>query len=74
MTETGPAIAGVLAEVKQAKPMPIDPRPIVHIGHHKTGTTWFQKKFYPRVSGYRFIPRELVRMTLLAESPLAFAA
>lgn len=49
-------------------------RPIVHVGLHKTGTTWFQKKFYPRVSGYRFIPRELVRRTLLAESPLAFDA
>jgi len=51
-----------------------DQRPIFHVGLHKTGTTWFQKKFYPRVSGYRFIPRELVRVTLLAESPLAFDA
>jgi len=48
--------------------------PIFHVGLHKTGTTWFQKKFYPRVSGYRFISRELVRLTLLAESPLAFDA
>ena len=46
-------------------------RPIFHVGLHKTGTTWFQKKFYPRGSGYRFSPRELVRLTLLAESPLA---
>ena len=47
-------------------------RPIFHVGVHKTGTTFFQKSFYPHVAGHRFIPRELVRRTLLARSPLEF--
>jgi sulfotransferase family protein len=45
-----------------------------HIGLHKTGTTWFQKQFYPRVAGYRLVERRLVRSVLLAQSPLAFNA
>jgi hypothetical protein len=41
------------------------PRPIVHIGYHKTATTWFQKAFYPFVRNARFIPRERVRAAFL---------
>ena len=37
------------------------PRPIVHIGYHKTATTWFQKHFYPCVRNARFVARERVR-------------
>ena len=48
--------------------------PIFHVGLHKTGTTWFQKRFYPNVPGYRFVNRRLVRSTLLGTSPLAFDA
>lgn len=48
------------------------PSPIFHVGLHKTGTTWFQKRFYPNVPGYRFVNRRLVRSTLLGKSPLAF--
>lgn len=32
-------------------------RPIVHIGYHKTATTWFQRKFYPRVTNRRYVPQ-----------------
>jgi len=49
-----------------------DRRPIFHVGVHKTATNWFQKCFYPRVPGYRYVDRRLVRSTLLAHSPLAF--
>jgi hypothetical protein len=50
------------------------PAPVFHVGLHKTGTTWFQKRFYPNVPGYRFVNRRLVRSTLLGTSPLAFDA
>jgi hypothetical protein len=49
-------------------------QPIFHVGLHKTGTTWFQKRFYPNLAGYRFVNRRLVRSTLLGTSPLAFDA
>jgi len=32
--------------------------PIIHIGYPKTGTTWFQQKFYPTIENVRFISRE----------------
>ena len=32
-------------------------RPLVHIGYHKTATTWFQRQFYPRVANARYIPQ-----------------
>lgn len=54
--------------------MPIDPRPVVHIGHSKTGTTWFQKSFYPAVSSHRYIDPRLVRKALLGPNGLAFDA
>ena len=50
------------------------PRPIIHVGVHKTATNWFQKHFYPYVQGYRYLDRRLVRSTLLGQSPLAFDA
>lgn len=54
--------------------MPADPRPVVHIGHSKTGTTWFQKSFYPAVTSHRFIDQKIVREALLAPNGLAFDA
>ncbi|MBH07786.1 MAG: hypothetical protein CMP71_01625 [Flavobacteriales bacterium] len=32
-----------------------------HIGYHKTGTTWFQKSFYPLVENIKFIERQNIR-------------
>jgi hypothetical protein len=54
--------------------MAIDQRPVVHIGHSKTGTTWFQKSFYPAVTSHRFIDQKVVREALLAPNGLAFDA
>lgn len=42
-----------------------DPVPIVHIGYHKTGTTWFQEHFYPHLASHRFIPSSEVRRAFL---------
>jgi hypothetical protein len=54
--------------------MQVDPRPIVHIGHHKTGTTWFQLSFYPTVTSHRLIPHQLVREALIGPNGLNFDA
>lgn len=54
--------------------MPIDQRPVVHIGHSKTGTTWFQNSFYPAVTSHRLIDSRVVREALLAPNGLAFDA
>ncbi|RST29961.1 hypothetical protein HMF7854_03305 [Sphingomonas ginkgonis] len=48
------------------------PGPILHVGVHKTATSWFQDEFYPALSGRRYLDRRLVRSTLLAGSPLGF--
>lgn len=37
------------------------PRPIVHIGFHKTATSWFQTRVYPSVTSHRLIERDLIR-------------
>jgi hypothetical protein len=49
-----------------------DFRPVVHIGYHKTATTWFQKAFYPAVTNARFIPRAAVREALLDVTAFKF--
>lgn len=46
-------------------------RPIVHIGVHKTATSWFQKKVYPIAASHRAIDRARVREALI--EPRAFA-
>lgn len=48
--------------------------PIVHIGYHKTGTTWFQDIFYPAVRNRPYIPRATVRAAFLACGALDFDA
>ena len=47
-------------------------RPVVHIGYSKTGTTWFQKSFYPAVTSHRYVDPKLVREALLAPNGLGF--
>lgn len=39
--------------------------PIVHIGFHKTATSWFQTSVYPKVTSHRLIDRDLVRGTFM---------
>lgn len=48
--------------------------PIVHIGVHKTATSWFQRHVYPYVDSHHFVDRRLVRRTLLAGDPFRFDA
>lgn len=39
---------------------------LIHIGYHKTGTTWFQRQFYPHVRNFEyFFNRKLIRDTIL---------
>lgn len=49
-------------------------RSVLHIGYHKTATTWFQRHYYPQVQNFRYLPRALVTETLLADSALRFDA
>lgn len=48
------------------------PRPIVHIGYHKTATTWFQQAVYPHATSHRYVARRTVQDALLAPSAFAF--
>jgi hypothetical protein len=50
------------------------PRPIVHIGVHKTATSWFQQHYYPHVRSHRIIDRIAVRRALLAPTAFGFDA
>lgn len=47
-------------------------RPIVHIGYHKTATTWFQHSVYPHATSHRWIPRARVQEALLYPSGMHF--
>jgi hypothetical protein len=48
--------------------------PIVHIGYHKTATSWFQQQFFPHVTGGAFVPRDVARAALLEPDAFAFDA
>ncbi len=47
-------------------------KPIVHIGYHKTATTWFQKSVYPQVRNLAYVPRLRVKRAFLTASALHF--
>jgi hypothetical protein len=49
-------------------------RPIVHIGLHKTATSWFQRAVWPHVTTHRVLDRERVRAAILAPPVFAFDA
>jgi len=49
-------------------------RAIIHIGYHKTATTWFQKRFYPFIENARYIPRDRVRKAFLEDTAFHFEA
>ena len=49
-------------------------RPIVHIGFHKTGTTWFQNAVYPRVQNMAYMARATTQAALLTPGGLHFEA
>ena len=48
------------------------PRPIIHIGYHKTATTWFQNKIWPSLPDYDFVPRHAAQSAFLAPSGMHF--
>jgi hypothetical protein len=45
-------------------------RSLVHVGWHKTATTWFQRRYYPRSRTHRLLERRIVKEAFLA--PCAF--
>ncbi|HSH43720.1 MAG TPA: hypothetical protein VK973_16485 [Arenicellales bacterium] len=49
-------------------------RHLVHIGYHKSATTWFQQDVYPRVENLRYVDREQVRRAFLDDSALHWRA
>lgn len=48
--------------------------PVIHIGFHKTGTSWFQQSLYPRVVSHCLADRDLVRSTFMGGDAFAFDA
>lgn len=48
------------------------PRPILHIGFHKTATSWFQSAVYPRATSHRLIGRDLVRSVFMDSDAFDF--
>lgn len=40
-------------------------RPIVHVGYHKTATTWFQKSVWPSLASHAWVPRKVTQDALL---------
>lgn len=47
-------------------------RPVVHIGYHKTATTWFQRRIWPAATSHEFVPRHQTQRALLSPSGLWF--
>jgi hypothetical protein len=47
-------------------------RPIVHIGYHKTATTWFQKSIWPSLASHDWVPRKVTQEALLNPPGLHF--
>ena len=48
--------------------------PVIHIGFHKTGTSWFQSALYPLVTSHRLADRDLVRSTFMGGDAFDFDA
>jgi len=46
--------------------------PIVHIGYHKTATTWLQTHFFPSVRNYRHAGKDALEAAILNEHELAY--
>jgi hypothetical protein len=47
---------------------------IVHIGYHKTATTWFQEAVYPRIRNYQYVDRTVTADAFLSGNELCFDA
>ena len=46
--------------------------PLIHIGYPKSGTTWFQKNFYPNVKNAGYIPRNDVQDHIIRPYAIGF--
>jgi hypothetical protein len=46
--------------------------PILHIGYHKTGSSWLQKQLFPNARGVSLVPRIEVRREVLVPGPASF--
>lgn len=46
--------------------------PIFHIGMHKTATSWFQSRYYPRLTSHRFCDRVTARNAILGGNAYRF--
>ena len=49
-------------------------RPIVHIGYHKTATTWFQGQIWPAATSHDYVARAVTQRTLLSPPGMHFDA
>ena len=49
-------------------------RPIVHIGYHKTATTWFQDQVWPAATSHAFVPRAATQRAFLSPPGMHFDA
>jgi len=50
------------------------PRHLLHIGYHKSATTWFQQSYYPLARGAHYVKRDQVQRAFLADSALQWQA
>jgi hypothetical protein len=48
------------------------PPVLIHIGFHKTGSTWLQQELFPKVRNARLVPRPVIRRELLLPYPFRF--
>ncbi len=46
--------------------------PLIHIGYPKSGTTWFQNRFYPDVKNADYIPRKEVQDHIIRPYAIGF--
>ena len=52
----------------------VEQRPLVHIGYHKTATTWFQESFYPAVRNASYVGRRAAQNAFLCARAFNFSA
>lgn len=48
------------------------PSNIFHIGYHKTGTTWLQRRLYAVVENYTYVNRKIVQQEILWDTAFKF--
>jgi len=49
-------------------------RPIVHVGYHKTATTWFQNRVWPAADSHDYVPRVVAQRAFLSPPGMHFDA